>query len=236
MVVITETNFDLDLCLQKRTKHHPEYYTVRDLKRFLGARKLPTNGKKQELIDRIISYIYGKPFQLDCGGGGNCMFHVLAKIVNEYEYPYTYKNMRSMCAGMVNEDNIDQILEAYNNESIVFSEDFNWSPKRLMNRKPKIKVRMMKNIIKQDGSFFEGDLMCLNLIVKSHVFKKYKIGLVAITNNDMLIKIETSYIPQRYSILYNIDNIHWVVIRSFLNGREKVSFTNEEMDFIINSL
>jgi len=233
-MVITETNFNINNCIGKRTSSNTDIYTIRDLRRFLYARKLPLNGAKHELIERIVKYLDGSPFPKECGGGGNCLFHVLACMVSSVgEKKYEYMDMRSSTASVVNEDNIEDMVDMYKVDYINNKQDFRWVPEKLDNKSIKNKIRAMKNIIRTPGFLYEGDMVSLNLLVKSYLFQKYKIGIVIITNTGIVIKIETSYTPKYYGVIYNTSNVHWEIIRAFLDGQEKYLFTEQEMDIIM---
>ena len=54
---------------------------------------------------------------IDCGGGGNCLFHCIAQSLNKPYEPdaelYDYQDIRDIAADQINQDNLDIILINY---------------------------------------------------------------------------------------------------------------------------
>ena len=235
---ITEENFNVSLCKGIKTKKNPNIYNINELRNFLKKLDLPSCGNKKIIINRIINFINNKPYPIDCGGSGNCLFNVIARILQELTgKKYNSKIVRKLTANSINKNNIDTILENYLIEYKNSESDFLWNPCEITERHTiKEKTKELKSIINTDGFIYEGDDISLGLLSKSNIFKKYKLGIVIITDTCQISFIQDiPYKPEIYAIIYNIGNYHWQLVGTRLNKKKRIIFNEEELDNIFEN-
>lgn len=232
--MITEENFNINLCKGRKTKNNSNTYTNKQLQNFLKLRDLPYSGNKSILIDRIINYMNNKPYPIDCGGSGNCLFNVIAKILNDITgKKCSSETVRKLTAKSINNNNIDSILENYLIEYKNYGDEFLWDPTKVNEYSTKKKSKKLKSIIKTDGFTYEGDDISLTLLSNSSIFKKYKLGIVIITDSCQITFIQNiPYEPEIHAIIYNIGNSHWQLIGAMIDKRKKILFTENELDLV----
>lgn len=232
--MITDENFDEKLCTKRQSKKNPLYYNIDDLHTYLIKKNLPIYGNKKKLCIRIKNYLNNRLFVIECGMGGDCLFHSIAYLLSKFNnINYDYKNIRELTANLINKNNINSILDTYTVDYINNKSDFLWNPSKLIKFESETKkIETFKCIIKTSGFLYEGDLISLNLITNSDIFIQNKIGLIIITNTRQIIRIETSkYEPDIFGILFNISNIHWQLIGGYINNNKKYFFTKNDLDY-----
>jgi len=235
--MITEENFNINLCEGKRTKETP-IYTNSELRNFLEKRNLSKNGNKSVLLNRINNYLNYRPYVIDCGGAGNCLFHVIAKILNELTGKKCNSDIvRQLTANSVTVKNIDSILENYCIEYKNNEEDFEWNPEEISEcSSVREKTKELKSIIKTDGHTYEGDDVSLSLLGNSRIFKKHKLGIVIVTDSCQISFVnDLPYEPEIYSIIYNVGNYHWQLVGSRINKEKRVLFSEKDLDKIFDN-
>jgi hypothetical protein len=239
--MITEENFDITLCKGRPSKKNPNNYTINDLKEFLKEKNLSMNGNKQDLCNRIETYIDKKKPKMhliDCGAGGNCLFHVISTIINSLhkKYKFTAKDVRKMTAKSISEENIDSILETYSIDYKNNEYDFQWDPIKLKGKYSSVKkTRIMKKIVKTEGFLYEGDLLSIDLLYKNKFMKNKKLAFVIISDSGQMVLPKTPYSPDNYGILYNMGNIHWQMVGLTRNGIKKTVFKEEDLDHLFDN-
>lgn len=238
MISITEENFNISLCRGRKNKNNPKIYNNEELRNFLKDLELPLGGNKKKLTERIINYMKNKPFPIDCGGNGNCLFSVIARILKELtRKKWNSDVVRKLTAKSINEDNINTIIENYVIEYKNTEEDFSWDPTKI-NECSSIseKTKELQSIIKTDGFTYEGDDMSLTLLSKSKIFQKNKLGIVIITDTCQITFIQDiPYEPEIYSIIYNIGNYHWQLVGAMVDNKKKIVFTEDELDKVFDN-
>lgn len=236
--MITEENFDINLCKGRKTKNNPTFYTNKQLRNFLIERELPYSGTKTQMTKRIENYMNNKPFPIDCGGAGDCLFSVIARILHELTGKKCNANtVRKLTAKSVNKDNVNTILENYLIEYKNYEEDFMWDPIKINECSSVIeKSKELKSIIKTDGYTYEGDDVTLTLLANSSIFKEYELGIVIITDTCQISFIQDiPYKPKINAIIYNIGNYHWQLVGARVDKKKKLLFTEEELDKIFEN-
>jgi len=236
--MINEENFNISLCKGRKTKNNPNIYTNNELRNFLKELELPISGKKTELTKRIVNYMNNKPYPIDCGGSGNCLFSVIARILKEITGKKWKSNIvRQLTARSITDENIDTILENYLVEYKNAEDDFLWDPTKI-NECSSVseKTKELKSIIKTDGFTYEGDDVSLTLLSKSKIFNKYKLGIVIVTDTCQITFIQDMpYEPERYAIIYNMSNYHWQLVGARINNKKKIIFLEDELDKVFEN-
>jgi hypothetical protein len=142
-----------------------------------GWTKLSLNWRKRLKEDHINS-CFGV---LDCGGDGDCLFHVLCESLNS-EYlmklrmpKYDVKTLRQLAASEINKENFSMILETYklDYEDNMYNFSGEWDPEQI-----KTIGQLKKEIIK-GGDNFWGDHILLQLIQK-----KLKLNVIILNSSD----------------------------------------------------
>lgn len=216
-------------------------YTSQELKLFLKNHKQLIGGNKTILINKVLKYIENKPYIIECGGEGNCLFHVISFILNELlsnEKKYDSDKVRKLTAKSINNDNVNSILENYLIDYKNHNSEFLWNPEELNEFSIEQKTKELKSIIKTDGYIYEGDMVSLSLLSNSDIFKKHKLGIIIFTDHYNIHTIpDLPYIPEIYGIIYNVSNIHWQLIGMYdhKNNKNKILFSESEMDYIFEN-
>lgn len=235
--MITEENFDITLCQGRRTKKN-KVYTNKQLRNFLKYIELPHSGNKSKLIQRITDYMNHKPFPIDCGGAGNCLFSVIARILSKLtSKKCSSDTVRKITAKSINKENIDTLLENYIIEYRNAEEDFMWDPIKINEcDSVKEKTNELRSVVRTSGYTYEGDDVTLTLLSNSKIFDEYKLGIVIVTSSCQITFVrDVPYEPEIYAIIYNIGNYHWQLVGARIDNKKKVLFTEDELDQVFEN-
>lgn len=133
----------------------------------------------------------------ECGGGGDCQFHSVAFAMRSDMFA-----MRSLAAAAVDEENIDRLIDYYNDSYKVV----NVAPIKQIPDKSE-RIRAFRKLLESPGPGYEGDSTTLSLLCKSG-----NIGFMVITETNALhpeLWIHTHI--QHVVILRHVDS-HWQAI------------------------
>jgi hypothetical protein len=183
-----------------------------------GWTKLSSNWRKR-LKEFNTNYRFGV---LDCGGDGDCLFHVLCESLNseflmKLRMPkYDVNTLRKLAANEINKENFNMILETYklDYEDNMFNFSGEWDPEQI-----KTIGQLKKEIIK-GGDNFWGDHILLQLIQK-----KLKLNVIILNSSESpkdkctihplgSIDFETN---DKTIIIYYLDQYHFQLI-GYFNG------------------
>ena len=154
---------------------------------------------------------------LDCGGDGDCLFHVIAEAMMEPDM----QNIRKMAANEINENNFDIIIEVYR---IAFdNNDFinDWNPHKIKNKED------LKRELIKEGDNYWGDHIVLQLLEKALdinfiILNSEKLGeygkkINGILNKRFNIHNICSILDynRKTIIIYYIDSTHFKLVGYF---------------------
>ena len=195
--------------------------------------------KLEKIWKEKIKFGYNFPLgYLDCGGGGDCLFSVIAEAFNLEDIynggegsKYTIDSVRNIAANEVNNDNFDNIIGIY--RALYDNDDFDgeWNPYNINN------IEEFKKIIITSGDEYWGDHLCLDLLKTG-----LKINFIimktslSIENYDDFDKNSLFYpifqdmdFNSKYIILYYTDEIHFQLVGYFNGNVMKTIFEYDEL-------
>ena len=157
---------------------------------------------------------------LECGGDGDCLFHVLCEALNseflmKLRMPkYDVKTLRQLAASEINKENFHMIIDSYklDYEDNMFNFSGEWDPLQIKN------ISQLKKEIIKGGDNFWGDHILLQLIQK-----KLKLNIIMLnssyeSNDNCKIHPLASIDFENYYktiIIYYIDQHHFQLIGYF---------------------
>mgnify|MGYP005627923153 FL=1 len=203
----------------KEVKKHNWHHLLKDY----GWEKL-----NKQWIKKLNSYLekqnnnslYGC---LDCGGGGDCLFHSISYAMNQTTDKYDSNILREKISESLTEEMYDEIIEVY--KVIHSADDFeeNWNPETMT-------FDIFKSTLLDGGDNFWGDFLILNVI------KEYlEINIIILNSNEY--SDEYYHYPLFYEyddslntiiILYE-NEIHFKLVGHFHGGKMNVLFTPHEV-------
>lgn len=163
---------------------------------------------------------------LDCGGDGDCLFHVLCEALNSeilfnLDIPkYSVTSLRKLAANQINKHNFDLILETYKIEYSENIDNFDgiWNPYLIES------IDKLRAVIKEENNFW-GDHILIQLLQK-----KLKINIIILNSDN---NSDTKNLDERFTIhplaskdlsaykktivIYYIDQYHFQLI-GYFNG------------------
>ena len=184
----------------------------------------------EPITDEWMMRLCDNYFLLDCGGEGDCLFHVISEALNldniakgKKRYTmYDAQDIRKIAANSVNRKNFRDILCAYTLAKE--SGEFNglWDPTFVDT------VRELRQEILEMGDNFWGDQIILSLIQE-----RLKLNVIILSN------LNTSVYPtgedinkyERTIVIYYYDNIHFQLVSYFNveNNTLQTIFTKDSL-------
>lgn len=171
----------------------------------------------------IIKFKFNYPLGfLDCGGGGDCLFSVIAEALNLNDIyngndgsSNSLESIRSIAAKEVREDNYSNIIEIY--RALYDNDDFDgdWNPHNINS------IEELRKIISTCGDKYWGDHICLDLLQKG-----LKINFILMKTDFGIENDDSRYFypicqdlnkNAKHIILYYTDEIHFQLV-GFFNG------------------
>ena len=169
---------------------------------------------------------------LECGGDGDCFFHVLCEALNteflsKLRMPkYDVKTLRVLAANEINKNNFHFILENY---KIDFEEnEFNfgggWNPDDIKT------IGQLKKEIVKGGDNFWGDHILLQLLQK-----KLKNNIIILNSNCTVHPMASLDLGEndKTIIMYYLDQHHFQLIGYYDGDLMKTLFKNNQLPDII---
>jgi len=167
---------------------------------------------------------------LDCGGDGDCFFHVLCEALNteflsKLRMPkYEVKTLRLLAANEITKNNFKLILENY---KIGFEEgDINgeWDPNEIKT------IGQLKTEIVKGGDNFWGDHILLQLLQQ-----KLKLNIIILNSNCTVHPMASLDLSEndKTIIIYYLDQHHFQLIGYYDGNLMKTLFKNDELPEII---
>ena len=167
---------------------------------------------------------------LDCGGDGDCFFHVLCEALNteflsKLRMPkYEVKTLRLLAANEITKNNFKLILENY---KIGFEEgDINgeWDPNEIKT------IGQLKTEIVKGGDNFWGDHILLQLLQQ-----KLKLNIIILNSNYTVHPMASLDLSEndKTIIIYYLDQHHFQLIGYYDGNLMKTLFKNDELPEII---
>ena len=183
-----------------------------------------------------IKFNHNFPFGfLDCGGGGDCLFLVIAEALNLTDIyngnegnKFNVDSIRNVAANEVKQDNFTNILEIY--RALFDNDDFDgdWNPYKVNN------IEEFKKIIKTKGDQYWGDHLILDLLQKglniNFILMKTDIELEDDDDLNYFYPIGRDIDENsKYIIIYYTDEIHFQLVGYFDGNVMKVIFNYDEL-------
>ena len=131
---------------------------------------------------------------LECGGGGDCLFHALGRALGE-----SMLTVRDWAAHGVTVANVDRLLEYYTTIYPVGS----WSREDV--RSAPDRVAALRAVIRTPGPSYEGDDTTLRLLVSQ---PDVALAVVVVAGQEVYPQIFANRHSQRLVVLYHRGN-HW---------------------------
>ena len=168
---------------------------------------------------------------LECGGDGDCFFHVLCEALNseflsKLRMPkYDVNTLRTLAGNEINKTNFQLILENY---KIDYEEDsFNfgeWDPNDIKT------IGQLKKEIVKGGDNFWGDHILLQLLQK-----KLKLNIIVLNSNNTIHPMASLDLGEndKTIIIYYLDQYHFQLIGYYDGNIMKTLFKNNELPQII---
>ncbi len=150
---------------------------------------------------------------LDCGGNGDCLFHVIAEATSEPDMQI----IRDIAANQITDNNFDTIIEAYRSVYDVEEFTYEWKPYDISNKEE------LQNILKHPGHSYWGDHIVMQLLEEA-----LKINFIVLNTEGEETKRGT--LKERFNIhslgndinlnrktilLYYIDSVHFKLVGYF---------------------
>jgi len=176
---------------------------------------------------------------MDCGGGGDCLFHCIAQSLNKPCEPeaklYDYQDIRDIAAEQINQDNFDIILMNY--IALKESGDFEgyWDPNEIES------IEELQEVIIESGDSFWGDHIIIQLLQE------------ALDINIIILNCDNDYFWSEYSgaslkarfnvhplahninkhprsiLLSYLDGLHFLLVGYFNKGKIITIFETEKL-------
>ena len=161
---------------------------------------------------------------LDCGGGGDCLFHCLAESLNDpqrpFDHHYDYQELRQLAAECITPENFKMILESYLASQELGEFEGEWEPRQIET------LEQLQYEITTDGNNFWGDHIILQLL--QHKLNINIIIMNSPSNTELSFsKLEIGYKldpKKKTTILYYLDNIHFQLVGYFSQNRMHTHF------------
>lgn len=144
--------------------------------------------KKMESYKSLFKFI-------ECGGGGDCMFHVISTAFSElFARVYTMQDIRFLTAQSIDKDNVS-----------VFQTTFGLKAKDLQH---------IQQLVNKQGHAFIGSVDLLEWMVNTTWLKEHNLGFVVYSSYglDFPTVVETPS-TTLYLLMANINNSHWQLIK-----------------------
>jgi len=168
---------------------------------------------------------------LDCGGGGDCLFHCLSYAVNKGDmFENDSNSLRNLLSESLTEEKFNEIISIYRvlNDSNDFDED--WDPET-------ITFNEFKEKIVEGGNEYWGDNIVVNLLKEI-----LKINIFILNSNEYTNEF------YNYPLLYDYDkdlntvvllyenNVHFKLIGHFKDNIMTYCFNNNNIPEEISKL
>ncbi len=148
---------------------------------------------------------------LDCGGNGDCLFHVVAEAIQEPDM----QSIRELAANQIIDDNFETIIETY--RSLYDIEEFpcNWNPHDIKTKEE------LREKLKEPGHSYWGDHIVIQLLEKA-----LDINFIVLnTENEEKGTLKERFnihslgndidLKRRTILLYYIDSVHFRLVGYF---------------------
>jgi len=168
---------------------------------------------------------------LECGGDGDCFFHVLCEALNteflsKLRMPkYDVHTLRTLAANEINKNNFQLILENYKIDYEENSFNFGeWDPNDIKT------IGQLKKEIVKGGDNFWGDHILLQLLQK-----KLKLNIIVLNSDCTIHPMASLDLSEndKTIIIYYIDQYHFQLIGYYDGNSMKTLFKNNELPQII---
>ncbi len=161
---------------------------------------------------------------LDCGGDGDCLFHVIAEAINEPDM----QSIRELAANEITDNNFEMIIESYRLSYDVNEFICDWDPYEIKSKKE------LREELKKPGHSYWGDHIVIQLLEKA-----LKINFIVLNTENEEIKKGT--LKERFNIhslgsdinlsrktiiLYYMDSIHFKLVGYFNKTYMQTVFDN----------
>ena len=149
----------------------------------------------------------------ECGGGGNCLFHVVARALSEILYvTYTMQDIRIMLATTLTHNNITDFLDDLQQQKTLPGM---LDVKSLRAKSDKINLlQVVKRAVCRPGIYVQGTDMCLQWLCKYHrLFRKYQLGFLIFNDYgyDYIQRVNAD--ARIFICIYNHGNSHWRLVK-----------------------
>jgi hypothetical protein len=149
----------------------------------------------------------------ECGGGGNCLFHVVARALSEILYvKYTMRDVRIMLATTLTRNNVTDFLDDLQQQKTLPGM---LDVKPLRGKTTEIKLlEVVKRAVCRSGNYVQGTDMCLRWLCKYHrLFRKYQLGFLIFNDYgyDYIQRVNAD--ARIYICIYNHGNSHWRLVK-----------------------
>jgi hypothetical protein len=168
---------------------------------------------------------------LDCGGDGDCLFHVIAEAIYEPDMQV----IREMAANEITDDNFNMIIETYRTLFDVDEFDCLWNPYEINSKED-----LQKELIKTGNNYW-GDHIVIQLLGQA-----LKMNFIILNDEDENIKrgtlkdrFKVHYIGgdinpnYKTIILYYIDSIHFKLVGYFDETYMKMVFDSVPIELMV---
>lgn len=156
---------------------------------------------------------------LECGGGGDCMFHAVAAALTLIQkQPVSMEFVRKMLAESINVGNVSefiknmkadhkqQVLNGATDFNTVFRDDSNTLSSQ------EETVTLVRSLVRTQGTTFQGTDEVLFWIVKhSEFFGQNHLGFLLFTDHGPLFTTPIGVDARNFIMLFNVSNRHWML-------------------------
>jgi hypothetical protein len=158
---------------------------------------------------------------LDCGGGGDCLFHSISYAMKQMDDEYDSNILRENISNSLTKERYEEIIELYQVIHLANEFEEGWDPETMT-------FEIFKSTLRDGGDNFWGDFLILNLI------KEYlNINIIILNSNE--ISGEYYHYPLFYEyeksintiILLYENELHFKLVGHFQDGQMKVLFTHQ---------
>jgi len=172
---------------------------------------------------------------LDCGAGGDCLFHCIAHSLNQLREPHDAldaRDIRKKASNCVNQNNFNDIIEIYRLQEQYNEFEGLFDPNEIKT------VRAFRSVIEQSGNAFWGDHIIIQLLENVYkinivLLKTFTEGLYEVGD----IKKGTTIYPtgnelnKEYNTIFLCyeDEVHFTLVGYFNSNNMKSIFKWNEI-------
>lgn len=201
------------------------------MKLLITTRKLPTWSNFSHEI-----------FLYDCGGEGDCMFHVISTALSiSHKKKITMETVRNALAESIQISNLSGFITRIKNDQklqlLQGAVDFNKEYKEITDLEETL--QRIRILVRKSGTEFQGtDEVLAWLVLNEPFFMSSEIGFLLFSEHgpqftNIIQRPSTKY----YIMLFNIPNKHWLLATVKENSKQRIVLDKAAIEqmFSVNS-